>query len=132
MDDDIEILDIFDNNKKKPAETSSVSKIEKEEKKEVEKMEPVKKKRSKRRVKKNALQLVFCIVSAIFLLSCVGIYGYRFIMYYGLYHPKAENGKSIVLLANDIIGNTEYATGDEDGLFNQGGNYYYKGDVKNN
>ena len=130
MDDDIEILDIFDNNKKKPTEVSSA--IKKEEKKEVEKMEPVKKKRSKRRVKKNALQLVFCIVSAIFLLSCVGIYGYRFIKYYGLYHPKAENGKSIVLLANDIIGNTEYATGDEDGLFNQGGNYYYKGDVKNN
>lgn len=130
MDDDIEILDIFDNNKKKTIEVNSV--IKKEEKKEVEIMEPVKKKRSKRRVKKNALQLVFCIVSAIFLLSCVGIYGYRFIKYYGIYHPKAENGKSIVLLANDIIGNTEYATGDEDGLFNQGGNYYYKGDVKNN
>lgn len=132
MNDDIEILDIFDNNKNKNNEVSMVSNLEKEDKNEGEKIEPVKRKKSKRRVKKNALQLVFCIVSAIFLLSCVGIYGYRFIKYYGLYHPKAENGKSIVLLANDIIGNTEYATGDEDGLFNQGGNYYYKGDVSNN
>ena len=83
-------------------------------------------------MKKNAIQILFCIVSAIFLLGCVGFYGYRFIKYYRLYHPKAEDGKSVVLLANDIAGKTEYATGDEDGLFTSNGAYIYKGNVKNN
>ena len=136
-DDDIEILDIFDNNKKKDTEVSRVSKLDNDinksnNKKEEEKVVPVKKKSSKRRIKKNAIQIVFCLISAIFLLSCVGIYGYRFIKYYRLYHPKAEDGKSVVLLANDIPGKTEYATGDEDGLFTSNGAYIYKGNVKNN
>ena len=133
MNDDIEILDIFDNNKKKDTVVNNVSKIEKNEnKKEVVNMEPIKKKRSKRRVKKNVFQILFCIISAIFLLGCAGIYGYRFIKYYRIYNPKVENGKSVVLLARDIIGKAEYATGDEDGLFTSGGTYIYKGDVKNN
>ena len=132
MNDDIEILDIFDNNKKKNNEVSRVSNLEKENKKEVEKMEPVKKQRSKRRMKKNAWQLIFCIVSAIFLLTCVGIYGYRFVKYYRMYHPKVDSTDGSVLLGRDIVGKTEFATGDEDGLFSQSGSYIYKGDVKNN
>ena len=130
MDDDIEILDIFDDYKKneKKVEIKEVKKEIKNNKKDDEK----KNMRSKRKVKKKAVQGLFCLVSAIFLLSCIVFYGYRFIKYYRIYNPKVDSENGSVLLAKDIVGKSEFATDDEDGLISSGGNYIYKGDVKNN
>ena len=132
MDDDIEVLDIFDNDKKE------INKII-EKKEEIKETKPVKKEekkdddmRSRKRVKKKALQGLFCLVSAIFLLTCIGIYGYRFIKYYRIYNPKVDSSDGSVLLAKDIVGKSEFATDDEAGLISSSGNYIYKGDINNN
>ena len=130
-DDDIEILDIFDKGKKEEPKKEEVplTRVSKLEEKE----EPVmKKKKTKRKVKANAFQKLFCLISAIFLLTCIGIYGYRFIKYYRIYNPKIDSSDGSVLLAKDIVGKSEFATDNEDGLFSSSGNYIYKGDVNNN
>ncbi len=134
-DDDIEILDIFDKKKEVKNEdipstpVTRVSRLEREE-------EPVMKKptekKTKRKVKAGAVQTLFCIISAIFLLGCIGFYGYRFIKYYRIYNPKVDSGDGSVLLAKDIVGKSEFATDEEDGLFSSSGNYIYKGAVNNN
>lgn len=134
MDDDIEILDIFDNKKetqkketiKETKEEVKTKKVETNEKKDDGSM------RSRKRVKKKALQGLFCLVSAIFLLGCIVFYGYRFIKYYRIYNPKIDSSDGSVLLAKDIVGKSEFATDEEDGLFSSSGNYIYKGDIKNN
>lgn len=134
MDDDIEILDIFDNKKetqkketiKETKEEVKPKKVETNEKKDDGSM------RSRKRVKKKALQGLFCLVSAIFLLGCIVFYGYRFIKYYRIYNPKIDSSDGSVLLAKDIVGKSEFATDEEDGLFSSSGNYIYKGDIKNN
>ena len=139
MNDDIEILDIFNKNNKVEVPMSRVSRLEQKEKeleeKKVVKEKPTKEKKIKvKKTKKPAtkFQLIFCIVSAIFLFGCVCVYGYRFIKYYKIYNPKVESGDGSVLLAKDIVGKTEFATDEEDGLFSSGGNYIYKGDIKTN
>ena len=129
MDDDIEVLDIFDNKKEvKEVKIQEVKPVKKESsnKKEDGSM------RSRKRVKKKAIQGLFCFISALFLLGCIGFYGYRFIKYYRIYNPKVDSGDGSVLLAKDIVGKSEFATDEEDGLFSSSGNYFYKGDVKNN
>ena len=139
-DDDIEILDIFDNNKKKEEETPVVTRVSRLEKKEepviekktVTEKPEVKKTKKKRKLKAGNVQKLFCLVSAIFLLGCIGYYGYRFIKYYRIFNPKIDSSDGSVLLAKDIVGKSEFATDDEDGLFSSGGNYIYKGDVNNN
>ena len=142
MNDDIEILDIFNKNNKAEVPMSRVSRLEQKEKEleeeKVVKEKPTKEKEIKvKKVKKpknpaTKFQLIFCIVSAIFLFGCVCVYGYRFIKYYKIYNPKVESGDGSVLLAKDIVGKTEFATDEEDGLFSSGGNYIYKGDIKTN
>lgn len=144
MDDDIEILDIFNKDKENPTETR-MSRLEKLEKKEVEPIvkkqsdndKKIKSKKSAKTqkevvVKRPLLQKIFCIVSAIFLLGCIIFYGYRFIKYYRIYNPKVDSSNGSVLLAKDIVGKSEFATDDEDGLFSSGGNYIYKGNITNN
>ena len=131
MDDDIEILDIFDNEKKVVQEE-----VKQEIKKDVNNDKKEKKDdgsmKSRKRVKKKALQSLFCLVSAIFLLGCIAFYGYRFIKYYRIYNPKVNSQDGSVLLAKDIVGKSEFATDDEDGLISSSGNYIYKGAVDNN
>lgn len=133
MDDDIEVLDIFENNKKE--EIKEVNN-EFEPKKKVimvnKKDEGKKEMKSKRRVKKKAIQGLFCLISFIFLMTCICIYGYRFIKYYRIYNPKVDSGDGSVLLAKDIVGKSEFTTGDEAGLISSSGNYIYKGDIANN
>jgi hypothetical protein len=135
MDDDIEILDIF-NKKNNEVPMSRVSRLENKEKmqgsnngeeKEVKKMA-----KKKKKLKGTAFQRIFCLVSAIFILGCIIFYGSRFIKYYKIYNPKVDSGDGSVLLAKDIVGKSEFATDDEDGLFSSSGNYIYRGDVKNN
>ena len=124
MEEDIEVLDFGDDIiPKKPKQT--VNKV-------TEKPKASPKKTKKKKVKARALQGLFCLVSAIFIIGCCVFYGLRFIKYYRIYNPKIDSISSGTFLANDIIGKTEYATGDEDGLFSSSGNYIYKGNVKNN
>ena len=129
MDDDIEILDIFNEDKKEIKKENVEAKKEiKEDKKE----EVNKEMRSRKRVKKKAIQGLFCLASALFLLGCIGYYGYRFVKYYRIYNPKVDAKDGSILLAKDIVGKSEFATDDDDGLISASGNYIYKGDVKNN
>ena len=123
MNDDIEILDVFNENKK--AEPQKISRLELDNNKKVEKPK-------KKRIKVKAFQSLFCIISAIFLLGCVVFYGLRFIKYYRIYNPKVDSSDGSVLLARDIVGKSEFATDNEDGLFSSSGNYIYKGAVNNN
>lgn len=134
MDDDIEILDIF-NKKNEEVPMTRVSRLENKEKKS---MEPQQEKKGDKEVKKKRkkkgtrFQRIFCLVSAIFILGCLIFYGSRFIKYYRIYNPKVDSSNGSVLLAKDIVGKSEFATDEEDGLFSSGGSYIYKGDIKNN
>lgn len=157
MDDDIEILDIFNKDKKEETvHETRMSRLERleqkekniakeENKEEEEKKAKLKKHKEMRKVKIEGmvekkikhpflkkLQVPFCILSAIFILGCIVFYGYRFVKYYRIYNPKIDSGDGSVLLAKDIVGKSEFATDEEDGLFSSSGNYIYKGDVKNN
>ena len=123
MNDDIEILD---KKKKKKEEKPTALKVMTRTEKNNRETKPKKKK-----VKVKAIQALFCIISALFLLGCVIFYGLRFIKYYRIYNPKVDSSSG-VLLAKDIVGKSEFATDDEDGLFSSSGSYIYKGDVKNN
>ena len=147
MDDDIEILDIFDKNKKEEIPMTRVSRLEEREKLEAKKEEPKKEekkeekpkkekvkkeKKEKKKTKATLFQKIFCTVSALFILGCIVFYGLRFIKYYRIYNPKIDSSDGSVLLATDIVGKSEFGTEGEDGLFSTGGNYIYKGDVQNN
>lgn len=122
MKDDIEILDIF-NEKKEPM------------KEKVEEIIPKKisdnKKKPKKKMKTRAWQILFCSVSFIFILGCIIYYGSRLIKYYRIYNPKVDTTSGEVLLARNIIGNSEMVY-EGAGLYSSSGNYLYKGDVKNN
>ena len=116
---------IIDNSQPK-VETSMFDKVN--AKKEEEKT--MKKKKSKKKM--GNIQKSFCIISALFILGCIGFYGYRFVKYYRIYNPKVDSSDGSVLLAKDIVGKSEFATDNEDGLFSSSGNYVYKGMVKDN
>ena len=120
-DDDIEFLDIFDDDKRKPP-----VKIAKEE---IKKEEPMKTstKKKKRKLKTKSLQIAFCSVSALFILGCIIFYGLRFIKYYRIYNPKVDSSDGSVLLAQNITGNSEIVY-QGSGLYSSSGNYIYKGD----
>lgn len=124
MDDDIEILDVFNETKK--SESEPVKKMSRLE------LDNNRAKPKKKKVKTKALQVLFCSISALFLLGCLVFYGIRFFKYYRIYNPKVEDGDGSVILARDIVGKSEFATDDEDGLFSSSGNYIYKGNVDNN
>ena len=124
MDDDIEILDVFSENKKVEP-NKKMSRLELDNNRKIDKPK-------KKKIKVKAFQILFCVISAIFLLGCVVFYGLRFIKYYRIYNPKVDSKDGSVLLARDIVGKSEFATDDEDGLFSSSGNYIYKGDIKNN
>lgn len=126
MDDDIEILDIFDD-KKEIEPMKKISQIEKKEENN-----EVKTKKTKKKVKKKAFQVLFCLISALFILGCFVFYGYRFIKYYRIYNPKIDSGDGSVLLAKDIVGKTEFDNEALSGLFSSSGNYIYKGNANNN
>ena len=132
MDEDIEILDIFDDKKKEIKKEEVYLEPKKKIVNSEKNNEGKKSMRSKKRVKKKAIQGLFCLVSFIFLLGCVIYYGSRFIKYYRIYNPKIDSGDGSVLLAKDIVGKSEFATDDEDGLISSSGNYIYKGNVNNN
>ena len=134
MNDDIEILDIFNDNKKnddkKVESTKKESKPNKIEHEPVKKIIPKVPKR-KSKVKTKAIQVLFCSISALFILGCCVFYGLRLIKYYKIYNPKIENENGNTLLAKDISNNSEIVY-EGDGLYISSGNYIYKGNVNNN
>ena len=139
MNDDIEILDIFDGKRetKKIADESEpikkqVNKVEVPKKVIVEETKTTSKsKKKKRKVKVRAFQILFCSVSFIFLLGCLIYYGSRFIKYYRIYNPKIDSSAD-VLLGNYIPNVASEIVYEGDGLYISAGNYLYKGDVKDN
>ncbi len=144
MNDDIEFLDIDDDLiiKKEVKEVKKVNTINKDN--TINKTNKVNKdkegleenmKKTKRKIKKSVkrkMQVMFCSISALFILGCIIFYGYRFVKYYKIYNPKIDSNSSGVFLANYITGKSEYATDGEDGLYSSSGNYIYKGNVNNN
>lgn len=127
------------------AENKITKKTEIEEKKEESKKKEKKVKEKKTKVKKQKKQkekketnkklfwsqVVFCVLSAIFILTCFIYYGSRMIKYYKIYNPKTENGETAVLLGNSITTNSSIVTSGE-GLYRVSGAYIYKGSNVNN
>lgn len=135
--DDIEILDLFEDKNEFDTDVLLVKKANKEVKeksednKKVDHKEDVPKKRNKTTGKTKAIQIVFCSLSALFILGCCIFYGSRLIKYYKIYNPSTLNGEKVLLLSNKIGGYSEIVY-EGDGLYIQGGNYIYKGNVSNN
>jgi len=151
--DDIEILDIFEDKKptidkpivieenfikepieiKKKIEEPEVEKKEQDskDKQEIIKEEVKQNKREKnKKSKTRIIQIIFCSISALFILSCCVFYGYRLIKYYKIYNPSNSSGEKTLLLSNKI-GQSEIVY-EGSGLYISGGNYIYKGEVENN
>lgn len=79
---------------------------------------------------KKRVSIIFIIISIVFLLTLIGIYGYRLIHYYRLEHPKkvveeTKNLSQTITTADHIV-----TTGD--GLYEENKKYYFKGNVTNN
>lgn len=98
---------------------------EKTEKKAKEKR---KNKKEKKVVSKKVFytQVIFCSLSAIFILGCIIFYGTRALKYYKIYNPKTENGEAAVLLGTSISTNSSVVTEGE-GLYRVSGSFLYKG-----
>lgn len=117
-------------------------KVEETTKEEVKEEVEVEEKKSKKKEKKvkvkkeisktsRIIQNIFITLSLIFVLGCMGFYGYRFVYWYKIYNPKAENGEKIVLLSNHILDN-EKIVKEGIGFYDTGNNYVFKGMVDNN
>ena len=130
MKDDVEFLDIFDNDDKVKKEII-VSKTIDEEVIKRKKKDENKNVKKKKKVKTKALQLLFCGISALFILGCCVFYGIRLIKYYRIYNPKIDTKSGETLLANGITSHSEVVF-ENSGLYINAGNYIYKGDVNNN
>lgn len=72
-------------------------------------------------------QLAFILVSTIFILGCVGFYGYRLIHYYRIEHPKGAPVKYEKLYDRLLL---NYDS--SDGLYKDQDAYYFKGNIENN
>ena len=146
MDDDIEILDIFE--KKKTSEVKIVKtetkviseNVDDKDKREEKEEKAVKKsgkekKTKKRKVKAKGIQLLFCTISLLFIIGCCVFYGIRFFKYYRIFNPKIDSESGETALANYIkFGNSTYSSDGEEssGLRSSSGNFIYFGDVDNN
>lgn len=76
-------------------------------------------------------QVVFCLISFIFIVGCIIFYGSRMIKFYNIYNPKTDDGKVVELLGSSITGKASIAT-EGDGLYRISGSFLYKGtDVDN-
>ena len=135
-DDDIEILDLSNNPNLQKNNTSNdvvkedvIIKRSDAKKKKVSDSDMSKK---KKKLKKRPFQVIFCTLSALFILGCCVFYGSRLIKYYKIYNPKGENGETIKFFS-DYFGSTakDFAT-EGSGLYMNEGNYIFKGEVDNN
>ena len=134
--DDIELLDVVDNKKKRsiPSDKTEVldpvtvkSVVEKkivqeapvskyatkvEVKKEEKKVKKTKEKKVKDKTKKPAKlwEKIFWCISTVFILGCCVFYGKRLIHYYKIYNPKDSNGEKVLLLGDQIPSSQEILT----------------------
>lgn len=138
-DEEIELLDLDDNKEIiKKIEVNEQNKKDEEDLienktslKHVEKKNKSNSNTKEKHGKKFIFQLIFCSFSAIFILGCCIFYGSRLIKYYRIYNPKGAGGSNITLLSNEITSKSEIVY-EGSGLYINGGNYIYKGEVANN
>ena len=121
---------------KEEPKKEEVKEESKEEKKKDKKEKPKKEKGKKEKIKpeKNKsyyCQLVFVIVSILFILGCCIFYGSRLIKYYKIYNPTNEKGEKVDLLGATIIANTSIAT-EGNGLYKDSVHYVFKGNEVDN
>ena len=119
--------------KNKPVQPEEKEEPKKKNKTKKEKIKKERKVKEEKEVSKKLFwsQVVFCILSVIFILTCFIYYGSRMIKYYKIYNPKTETGETAVLLGNSITTNSSIATTGS-GLYRVSGAYIYKGnDVDN-
>ena len=128
-----------------PVETLVIEEPKKEEVKEEPKKEEVKEKnkkgkkekknkKEKKPVEKNKsyyFQLVFNIISILFILGCCVFYGSRLIKYYKIYNPTNEKGEKVDLLGSTIVANTSVVT-EGSGLYKDSVHYVFKGNEVDN
>lgn len=109
--EEIEVIDIFDELPKKSKSKSNTK---------------------KRKLKKVLLfQVIFSLLSIVFIIGCCIFYGSRLIKFYKIYNPKDENGKAIELLGNHILNNSSFVYEGE-GIYLINGSNIYKGENVNN
>ena len=101
--DEIEIIDIFDEDNQKKVNNRSLPSYDEEELHHSTN-KPAKKKRKLK--KKLLFQVIFCSVSIIFILGCCIFYGSRLVKYYKIYNPKDSSGKVIKLFADSLMQKT--------------------------
>ena len=126
--DEIEIIDIFDEDNQKKVNNRSLPSYDEEELQH-NTNKPAKKKRKLK--KKLLFQVIFCSVSIIFILGCCIFYGSRLVKYYKIYNPKDSSGKVIKLFADSLMQKTSLVY-DGEGLYRNNGSYIYKGTNVNN
>lgn len=80
---------------------------------------------------KNKKNLIFVIISFLFIVFMVAFYGYRLIHYYRLENPKGSSLKANLNLASAII-NKNQIVNSGNGLYFEDNNYIFKGTVDNN
>lgn len=80
---------------------------------------------------KNKKNLIFVIISFLFVIFMVGFYGYRLIHYYRLENPKGSSLKANLNLASAIINKNKIVSFGS-GLYFEDNNYIFKGTVENN
>lgn len=131
FDEEIEVLDLEENIETLEKSQEPIKKRKGENKKEVNE-EQLPSRSKKRKLKKVfMMQFIFCLISGLFILGCCIFYGARLFKYYRIYNPKPTNGGKVSLISNGISSNSEIVYEDS-GLYINGGNYIYKGDISNN
>lgn len=90
-------------------------------------MAEVKEKKTKKKKKKmSKFELIFDLISIVFLVGFTIFYGYRMIHYKKIFTPKSSDGKKIVLLNNTIKAEND------NGLVQEGRYYIFKGENAKN
>ncbi len=128
--------ELISNKKNKKAKKTKKEKILKKPKKSKKKLEydedgNLIKTRKPKNKKVFWAQVIFCLVSFIFIVGCCIFYGSRMIKFYNIYNPKTDDGKVVELLGSSITGKASIAT-EGDGLYRISGSYLYKGTAVDN
>ena len=84
------------------------------------------KKTKKKKKKMSKFELIFDLISVVFLVGFAIFYGYRMIHYKKIFTPKSSDGKKIVLLNNTIKAEND------NGLVQEGRYYIFKGENAKN
>lgn len=127
----VETLVIEEPKKEEPKKEEVKEETKKAKKEKVKKEKTKKEKNKPEKDKKYYCQLVFVIISILFILGCCIFYGSRLIKYYKIYNPTNEKGEKVDLLGSTILANTSVAT-EGNGLYKDSVNYVFKGNEVDN